>query len=148
MDGTGDGGDDDLAKTKKKSKSKSPSKGKKKKTTDEDLIELIKQKEDAKVKKKWIIDEIIEIPYEITEHIETNYSKDDERELQVDEDEDPVMAHGVDIMTADEVKALVIEKYRNIYKKKLCRFTESGKMKQQFGQITKMIFHLCINVGA
>jgi len=39
------------------------------------------------------------------------------------------MAHGVDIMTADEVKALVIEKYRNIYKKKLCRFTESGKMK-------------------
>ena len=77
-----DGGDDDLAKTKKKSKSKSPNKkGKKNKASDEDLIELIKQKENPKIKKKWTIDEILEIPYEITEHIEDNYSKDDEREI-------------------------------------------------------------------
>jgi len=39
------------------------------------------------------------------------------------------MAFGVDIMTADEIKLLVYEHYRNVYKKKLCRFTEAGKMK-------------------
>ena len=49
--------------------------------------------------------------------------------MYVDEDEDPVMAYGVDIMTADEIKSLVIKHYRNIHKKKLCRFTEASKMK-------------------
>lgn len=77
----GDGGEDDLAKTKKKSKSKSPSKGKKKKQTDEDLIEIVKQKENPKIKKKWMLDEILEIPYEISDHIEVYYSKDEEKEI-------------------------------------------------------------------
>jgi len=39
------------------------------------------------------------------------------------------MASGVDIMTAEEVQSLVIEHYRKVNKKKLCRFTEAAKMK-------------------
>lgn len=108
MDGEGeageDGDDDGKSPKKKKGASRSVSKGKKKKKSDEDTITVVKQKESTKVKKKWILDEKVEIPQEILEWIEERYPGE-----RPESTEEPPKAKakptrsGVDLMAVDEV---------------------------------------------
>lgn len=136
--GDGAGGDPGSPSKKKRSVSK----GKKpKKVVDEDNIEIIKQKESAKVKAKWLVDEKIDNPPEIMEYIDELYPEI--------EQEDGAKIGGVDRMESAvaEVKKLVYERYRMPEKKKLQRMLEKQKMNFQWTPMLRFMLHICLNIG-
>lgn len=154
MDGEGeageDGDDDAKSPKKKKGASRSVSKGKKKKKSDEDTIDVIKQKESTKVKKKWILDEKIEIPPEILEWIEEHYPGErppSTQEPSKEKEKEKPIPSGVDLMNVYEVKGLVEAKYYFVQKQKLKRFTEKNKAKTELTRLTRMLLHLSLNIG-
>ena len=94
-----------------KPKKKSLSKGKKKKAVNEDKVEAAKSKTSAKVKGRLLLDEKIEIPPEITEHVEQSVEE------------------GFMGISSELCVELAESHYRMIEKKKLIRFHEGNKMK-------------------
>lgn len=57
------------------------------------------------------------------------------------------MLSGVDLMTVEEVKQIVKEKYYVVMKKKLIIITEASKFKPNLTWLTRMLLHISLNIG-
>lgn len=130
-DGASSGGALSIKK-KRTSLSKSPKK-KKKKGDPDFKFEVVNYKQSVKNKNRLIIEDKLEIPEEILEHVKTSMYPEEENPL--------------DLVTVDELKKVVLEMYTRVQRKKLAQFFEFQKVKPVLSHWLRMIIHMVMNLG-